>query len=724
MNILPEISDKHAITYNYFPTDWQAVIWRNWGYIPVERIAKALETSEEKIREAAGQLGLCMNGPVNEMWNKRGFLTTIRENWHLCTYEQILALLNISEEELAFILREDDFMWTKLGESKPCVEEPKYKPLTEDELHQTEEIAELFRERFIADCGEKDNAFAFVKEYQQPLTEYECERKVGDGTDNLKLVYPYFALYGDALIDDSIDPFPDRILMQYAEAGINGIWMQFVLYQLVEFPFDSTISTGWEKRIQSLKKLVSRAKKYGISIYPYLNEPRAMSDAFFEKYPHLRGEKEGDFYAMCTSEIEVQNYLYQSVRKLFEMVPDLGGIFTITMSENLTNCYSRQVGEITCPRCKNRKPWEVVAEVNNLMAKGAHDAKPDAKVIVWTWGWPDEWAEKVIPLLTERQILQCTSEESMEFCIDGIDGRVQDYTMSLCGPGEKAKRMWKVARECGVQTSAKVQLNNTWEMAIVPFVPVFKNIEKHIGQLKEQGVEHLQMSWTLGGCPSPNLRLAAWLLEEKGTMREFLVDWLGAEIGDGVYHAQEKLSNAFCCYPFHLYTLYFGPQNFGPMAPFFLKETDYRASMVGFPYDDLERWRGIYPEDVYRKQYRLLVEGWKDGLKQLLAYEGYDKQLDEMILMTQAILCQYESAYHHIQFVMCRNSNDDREELLHIVHAEMETVQELIKLRRRDSRIGYESSNQYFYTLQDLKEKMINLAYCEKEIKKKNGGKL
>ena len=51
--------------------------------------------------------------------------------------------------------------------------------------------------------------------------------------------------------------------------------------------------------------------------------------------------------------------------------------------------------------------------------------------------------------------------------------------------------------------------------------------------------------------------------------------------------------------------------------------------------------------------------------------------------------------------------------MLDIVRDEMKVVQTLIKLRLQDSRIGFESSNQYFYTLQDLKEKMINLAYCE-----------
>lgn len=728
MSVLPEVSEQQAIIYDYFPTRWQAVVWRNWGYVPVERIAKVLGTSCERVCEAAEILGLNPSEPTVEAWLKRGFLTIIRNNWHLCTYEQIETLLDISSEELAFILKEDDFMWIKLGSLKPTVDAPKYAPLTEEEVEQTKKIAELLKDRFPAGHGKRDNAFAFVEEFHIPVSD-EAEKKIAKKSENLRMIYPYFALCGDALIDESIDPFPERILKEYADAGINGIWMHMVLYQLVEFPFEPSLSKGWEKRIESLNKLVAKAKKYGIGIYPYLNEPRAMSDAFFRKYPELRGESEGDSYAMCTSTMEVQNYLYQSVRTLFEMVPDLAGFLTITMSENLTNCYSRLYAverqgshETVCPRCKDRKPWEVVAEVNNLMAKGAHDANPNAKAISWTWGWPDEWAEKVVPLLTEGQILQCTSEEAMKFCIGGVEGQVLDYTMSLCGPGEKAKKMWKVAREHGMQMSAKVQMNNTWEMSVVPYIPVFDKVAKHIEQLKEQGIQHLQVSWTLGGCPSPNLRLASWLMEDKGTLQDFLIDWLGENVAEGVFVAQQKLSNAFSHYPFYIGTLYYGPQNFGPMAPFFLEKTGYRATMVGYPYDDIEWWSGIYPADVYEDEYRQLVEGWREGLSDLLVYEGLNEELDEMILMARVVLCQYESAYHHIQFVNRRDVTlvkaDDscRDELLRIVCEEMETVQTLIDLRLQDSRIGFESSNHYFYTLQDLKEKMINLAYCEERL--------
>lgn len=750
MSILPKVSDKQAIKYTYFPTTWQAVVWRNWGYVEVARIAKALSTSVKNVKEAAKDLGLKPDIIVDKVWEKRGYLNIIRNNWHLCSYEQIQMLLGITAEELAFILKEDDFMWVKLGELKPQVDEPKYTPLDEAQKKRTEEIAKMFRDKFDWSDEWQENGFEFLEEFYRPLDMNEIEEVVMADNESLRMIYPYFALYGDTLLDDSADLLPDRLLQEYAKVGINGIWMQGLLYQLVEFPFCPSMSKGWEKRIANLKRMAQKAARYGIRIYFYFNEPRAMSEKFFEEYPHLRGEKEGDFYAMCTSTKEVQDYLYNGMKKLFTMVPELGGFFTITMSENLTNCYSRSylaekegTGNIACPRCSERKPWEVVAEVNNLMAKGAHDAKPDAKIVVWTWGWHDAWAEKVIPLLTEGQVLQCTSEEAMKFCIGGVEGSVLDYTMSLCGPGEKAKELWKVARECGMQMSAKVQMNNSWEMAVVPYIPVFSKVEQHVRQLRAQGIQHLHTSWTLGGCPSPNLRLTSWLMKERGTLKEFLEDWLSGELAEGVYKAQQKLSDAFSHYPFHLNTLYFGPQNFGPMSPFFLEETGYRATMIGYPYDDIKGWCGIYPAEVYEEEYRQLVEGWREGLADLLLYEGQNEELDEMILMARAVLCQFESAYHHIQFVnrrdailasgdaalvdsaavdegvadLTKGTADARDELRCIVHEEMDTVQTLINLRLQDSRIGFESSTHYFYTLQDLKEKMINLAYCEEKLK-------
>ncbi len=98
-----------------------------------------------------------------------------------------------------------------------------------------------------------------------------------------------------------LDPFPEALLAEYARMGIKGVWLQGILYQLVHFPFDPELSAGYEIRIANLKKLIERAAQYDIGIYLYLNEPRAMNDTFFLKHPELRGTREGDFWAMCTS---------------------------------------------------------------------------------------------------------------------------------------------------------------------------------------------------------------------------------------------------------------------------------------------------------------------------------------------------------------------------------------------------------------------------------------
>ena len=45
----------------------------------------------------------------------RSYITIIRRNWHLLPYDQLLTLLGWTGEKLAYTLREDDFLYVKLG---------------------------------------------------------------------------------------------------------------------------------------------------------------------------------------------------------------------------------------------------------------------------------------------------------------------------------------------------------------------------------------------------------------------------------------------------------------------------------------------------------------------------------------------------------------------------------------------------------------------------------
>jgi hypothetical protein len=715
MSTLPQEGGCVAVSYVHFPTVWQAVLFRNWGLVPVDKLCAVLGADEAALREAADALGLEAGLTANPVWLDRGYLTIIRENWHLLSLEQIALLLGISPERLAFLLKEDDFLWHKMGHVKPDVPFVAWAPLTKEQAECTARIRTVVREALPE--GTRDNAFDFMHRFMQPLTaeaRAEAQASVQD-TDNLRTVYSYFALYGDPLIDPALDPFPEALLAEYAKMGVKGVWLQGLLYQLTLFPFAPHMSTGYEKRIHALNQLIARSAKYGIGVYLYLNEPRAMDAAFFAQYPHIRGRREGDFYAMCTSCPEVQAYLEEAAYQLFHAAKGLAGFFTITMSENLTNCYSRLGDGVPCPRCAQRMPEEVIAEVNNLLARGAKRANPKARAIAWSWGWGDTWAHKVPPLLTHGQIVQCNSEEGLETHVAGVKGAVADYTMSLCGPGEKARRVWQAALDAGLETCAKTQFNNTWELSAIPWLPVMDKVARHVTNLRQVGVRHFQMSWTLGGYPSPNLKLAAALMAGTSDVRSFLCDWLGENLGAAADAGQRKLSEAFSNFPFHIGTLYMAPQNYGPMAPLFLEKTGWQASMIGFPYDDLDSWRAIYTREQFREQFRLLCEGWWEGVDMLSAREGEHADYDDMLLMARAALCHFDSTYRQIAFVMARDAGDRDGMLLHL-RADRENVKALIAIRLRDSRIGYEASNHYYYSLNDLAEKLMNLDDVERRI--------
>ena len=715
MSYLQPVSDKKGLSPAWFPTNFQAIIWRNWGIVPKKNIAAALGCTEKQVSLSAEELGLNPKITEKPAWMKRGYLTIIRNNWHIASYEQLLHLLEIDEKELAFILKEDDFMWHKMGQFKPFTDKNTYRELTEDEKNATKKIKEIafeckeFRNYF-------DNSFDFLNEFYKKNTK---NSGVVTNNDGFRIAYSYFALYGDPLLNEELDPYPEELLRQYGQAGVNGIWLQGILYQLVDFKFDSTMSKDRKKRIYNLKKLIERAEKYNIGVYLYLNEPRAMPIEFFEKYPHLKGEQEDNNFAMCTSQPEVQDYLYNGTKQLFTEAKGLAGFFTISMSENLTNCYSRIASDkIKCERCKERSPAVVVAEVNNILAKGAHDADIKAKAISWTWAWKDEWAKDAIDLLCENQIVQCTSEEGLITNVGGIKGSVRDYTISQPGPGEKSKAIWEYAAKRGFQISAKIQINNTWELSCIPYIPALNLIEAHIRNLTEQSISNFHLCWTLGGYPSINMQLADYLVKnQKNTTADFLNIIFGEELGGKVYEAQKILSNAFAEFPFHIGVAYAAPQNFGVSAPFYMQNTGYNATMIGFPYDDIDGWRAIYPINIYESQMQKVADGMESALMNFQKIENSaNKLINDMILNVEAVACHMRSVCNHIKFVRSRNEGNYAN-IITAIKNEKQNVVNLIKLKQKDSRIGFEASNHYFYTMQDLVEKLINLDWCEKTAK-------
>ena len=682
----------NAIPLSHFPTRHQAFIFRACEYVPMEKIAEILKTDVEAVRQAAADMGLPQYEPGNA-WLKKGYITIIRRMWHVLPYEQLLELLDMDEQTLAMLMRDEDFLHVKLSD-KPRCERVVWRELNDDEKKRTQEIKKIMTSLDFS--GKRPFEFA----YSVPPMEFEGEERFSS-----RIIYAFSGLYQHAFDVASEEFLPDDQLRAYQQLGINGIWTQGILSQLAAFPFDPAVSSGYAERLERMRTLTERLDRYGIKLYLYLNEPRYMPISFFEKYPDIRGHVKGENACLCTSTRAVQDYLKDSIESICRAVPLIGGFFTITRSENLTNCYSHSNGKskpCLCPRCRTRSVGEVISELHGCILEGARRVSADVKVFAWSWRW-DEHSEDIIRHLPREIILLSQSELDIPFEIGGVKGNVVDYSMSIPGPGALARSEWALARECGLEVGAKVQINTTWEASTVPAIPVSPSVEEHVQKLQENGVRHLLLSWTLGGYPCRNIAAAAKYFYER--CNSFSED-------TALCKAEQQFVKAFREFPFHIGVLYNGPQNAGPSTLLFEEPTGYHATMTCFAYDDLDRWRGIYPEDVFEEQFSKLCEAWKIGLQLLPEKES------ESALMAKATYCLFRSSLNQIRFVRARNGGRYADAAA-AARDERTVAREMLALMNRNAAIGYEAANHYYFSKGQLAEKIINCEYVTNAFSKR-----
>ena len=689
--MLPEIRKTKPLDI-FTPQKWQTFILRNYGLVTKEKMAEVLGTDAETVEREAKRLGL--DGvKYSKRWMELGYITVLRNNWHLLPYQQIMTLLDMSEAELEYNLKEDDFLDVKLGNFKPYAEPLVYAPLTEAEMKQTEKIAEIVRENFIPDY-----TAPFEFSYEKGVSELQTVQT--DDGEFLKIIYGYSMLYGDTLLTGE-DPISDGLLKKLAAVGVNGIWFQGVLSKLSYYPFVEGVSDGYEIRRKNLKKLIEKCAKYGIKIYLYMNEPRSLfPNQFTEKTESLKGWLFNGQYSLCTSTKEVQDYLYNAVKDFTASVPGLGGIITITMSENFTNCYSWK--GCVCPRCSKRSCADVVPEVNNIFMRAIRDGGSGARLIANLWGWSPfmDWTERQtmrgIELLDEEISLMFVSEYDLAIEKGGVKSRIIDYSLGNPGPREISKKIREKGRATGHKIYAKIQINDSWECSAVPYLPVFDLVYEHLKNLNGYGVRDFMLTWTLGGYPSPMTDLVADFIEEG---ENFSLDkWYQRQFGehaDKMQSAVGYFSRAFAEFPFSIDSLYYSPKTLGAANLWSLAPDGKKSCMVCYAYDDYESWISPYPYDVYVRQYEKLLTLWEKGIALLAGGEGREKEVavyaEAAYLHFKADLLQTKFAFYK------REKGKYTAEIERVLQEEKALIERLLAIVSAYPTVGYEASNHYFY---------------------------
>ena len=693
--MLPEIRKVKNLPC-FTPTVWQTFLLRNWGMISLDKFASILKTTPETILKEGNRLGL---GKIsyNPDWQKKGYITLIRNNWHLLTYTQLQELLEMDEKALEFMLKEDDFLDIKLGSFKPYTEELVYTPLTSAEIEATEKISKLIGENFIESYSKPFDFFNSPK--------ISSENFINSDFD--KIVYSYSMLYGDALLSGD-EIVSDELLERLSLVGINGIWLQGVLYTLSPYPFVDGLSDGYEKRRENLNKLINKCKKYGIKIYLYMNEPRGLTpDKITAKTKELIGREWGGMWSLCTQRDEVRNYLYTAVKDLVQAVPELGGIITITMSENITNCYSREGND--CPVCSKLKKQYVVPDVNNIFMRAIRDAGVSVRLIanLWSWskmfGWTKEDVLEGISNLDKDIDVLCVSEVgTVEH--NGVEKNITEYSISNPGPSKEVVEYLTFAKKLGHKTMAKVQINTTWEMAILPYTPVFDLIIEHTQSLKALKIGGLMASWTLGGYPTVSFDLMNAVFG-KGFDFDTWCKTHFAENAELVRASSKLFSEAYRNYPFDISTLYFGPQHLGATNLIYAEPTGFEASMVTYPYDDIKAWAGDNGLDEYKNCLKLLLEGWESGLD-LIASKSGNPAFEEYKRFAEVLYVNLKSSYNQTVFNEKKMLGMVDKSLL---EEEMLLTKRLYKLASEDCRVGFEASMHYYFTQNSFLERLVNI---------------
>ncbi len=737
VDVFPDGNPKPAVVDPHFPSRLHAFVWRNWESVSAERMAMTVGTTPRKIREIGLSMGLPKEvGPITE-FNSRGYVTIIRHNWHLLPYEQLLTLLDWDIKTLDFHLSEDDFLFIKLGNFKPVCDPIRYVEPDARTLKRCGEIKAVVHSHFGAQLEQiGPTRFDFVKTLSRAGPNHLKSPSVAKQDKRPRFLYSYFALYGDPFSDAKLDPFPDGLLQRLSASGVDGIWLQALLRQISPpTPTFPEFGQDCQKRLMNLRTLVNRANRYGIEVFLYISEPRAMPPDFFHGREDLKGASLRGLNTMCTSTPEVLQWVSDSLAYVFRAVPGLGGVFTISKCENPTSCYSdcTALDAKGCPRCSQRSGPEVIAEINNAIAAGVWQGDPEAKVLVWDWIWPDEWMEPIVSRLATNAYLLTVSEWDKPLVRGGIASKVDEYSMSAVGPSERAQQRWALARKYGLKTAAKLQVNTTWELSTLPYLPVLDLVAEHCANLAREDMGALMLSWSLGGCPSPNLKLVELFSHEpaptvSAALHRVATEYYGPAAATDAMNSWSRFSTAFAEYPFSRAMLYLCPIQQGPANLLYPVPTGYDATMVGFSYDALQSWTAHYPVEVFASQFEKVAAGWKLGLAELGKVPGKTRtraqrlNAEADLRIAEAAYLHFQSVANQVRFTHARNTllkdaltpEQRRKQLVSMrsaATAEVHLARRLYQLAKEESRIGFEATNQYHYLPLDLVEKVVNCEY-------------
>ena len=516
----------------------------------------------------------------------------------------------------------------------------------------------------------------------------------------------------DELWDD-IDYYPDHYLNRLAHDGNNGIWIYTKFKDLIPSEILPGYGEGSSRRIEKLKKVVSKCARYGIKVYVFAVEPATAPEEAYEKFPQLRGVPQWGRDCFCTRSAQGAAYCIEATRWLFTQVPELGGYIDITAGERPTNCAGSD-DHHRCPRCGKYTRGQTLAYTADLIQEGMRQAGAKGEFISWTYGqrhWPiAEVLDYVDHAPNDVKLMQNFDDYGFPEQL-GKPRFAMDYWLSYAGPSLLFEETAKRANGAGKTLYAKMQVCCSHELATVPYIPVPALLFRKYAGAYRYGVEGILQCWYFGNYPSLMSKAAGELSfmedfsDEQGFL-EYLAGILyGKSQAKNIAAAWKCFSEGYENYPVNVMFSYYGPMHDGvvwqlqllpknnPLPRSWLLLDPPNGDRMG---DALQQ--GHSPEEALILCQKLR-EKWQAGLS-LLPLEA----VGEQATLAEALGILYDSGCNILQFYILREKlgleQGDLQKLLEqlqtLVRCEMENSEKMIRLCSADPRLGYHSEAEGF----------------------------
>lgn len=528
-------------------------------------------------------------------------------------------------------------------------------------------------------------------------------------------------------------------------------WPDWYLRMLPRYGFDAIYASvyanpnaarapepyGSMMRLQDPAKmhdLIRRAAKYGLDVYaPIMYEVKG--DASDEtKLRKLVRDNATEFP-------EIRGYVLLIEGFTFEKWP--GWNRSRADMHNWIEQWARGVAIAVDEFHKVNPPIEVLPWDYNIdFRKQATDLK---RFVI------QQYKAGVIPLITW--------ENGKDFVRDGEHGYLKDYSINEVGPSEVAAAQIEEARKRGFKVYAKADTFASWQYGTSPYLPFPYQWYERYKALEKAKIDGTMETWSYGFKPNFVAALRAWYSWTDGPPLDDLLRKVArSEFGSGseeqVLAAWKHFSDAIRLVPDT------GP-NMGTTnsigSPFFFEKPQPRTMTVehswtvpgihggGVPVsyywpfapsrvilnpdfsnrvNAAEQYAKPFTLPVFNKYLLLAAGEMEKGLERYRAAAlaaPKEKRRDafrevllaeqiEYMMRSDAAILEFEDLRFHLHQA---KDQSEKERMLNrmtaILQDEILRTQSAYETARRDSRLGYEWEQDYFYTPHVLEQKVMQL---------------